>query len=51
LNQSPKKQASFNSILEDYFSEFRMEIERSENGAFRSNLQSPKRLVKKLLDK
>jgi hypothetical protein len=38
------------SILQGYFSELRMEIERTENGAFRSMLQNRERLVRKLLD-
>ncbi len=38
------------SILEGYFSELRMEIERTENGAFRAMLQNRERLVRKLLD-
>ena len=38
------------SILEGYFSELRMEIERTENGDFRAKLQNRERLVRKLLD-
>jgi hypothetical protein len=38
------------SILYGYLSELRMEIERTENGAFRSKLQSRERLVKRLLE-
>ena len=38
------------AILEGYFSELRMEIERTESGAFRARLQSRERLVRKLLD-
>jgi hypothetical protein len=37
------------SILDNYFSELRMEIERTEAGAFRSKLQSREQIVKKLL--
>jgi hypothetical protein len=37
------------SILEDCFSELRMEIERTESGLLRSRLQNRERLVKKLL--
>jgi hypothetical protein len=42
--------SELHSILEGYFSELRMEIERTESGAFRAKLQSRERLVKKLLD-
>ncbi len=42
--------SELHSISEVYLSELRMEIERTENGAFRSKLQSGKRLIKKLLE-
>jgi len=38
------------AILEGYFSELRMEIERTESGAFRARLQSRERLVRRLID-
>jgi hypothetical protein len=41
--------SELHSILDGYFSELRMEIERTENGAFRAKLQSRERLVKKLI--
>ena len=37
------------SVLENYFSELRMEIERTENGAFRAKLQDREKLIKKVL--
>ena len=36
-------------ILENYFSELRMEIERTESGTFRAKLQTREQLVKKLI--
>jgi hypothetical protein len=50
LQLSVDEASELHSILEGYFSELRMEIERTENGAFRAKLQSRERLVKKLLD-
>ncbi len=38
------------SILEGYFSELRMEIERTENGAFRAKLQNREQIVVKVID-
>ena len=38
------------SILDSYFSELRMEIERTEAGAFRSRLQKREQLVKRLIN-
>jgi hypothetical protein len=38
------------SILEGYFSELRMEIERTENGTFRAKLQDRERFVRRLLE-
>ncbi len=37
-------------ILENYFSELRMEIERTERGEFRALLQKRERLVRRLVD-
>jgi len=49
LQLTLEEASELHSILEGYFSELRMEIERTESGAFRSKLQSRERLVKKLL--
>jgi hypothetical protein len=38
------------SLMEGYFSELRMEIERTESGAFRAVLQKREQLVRKLMD-
>jgi hypothetical protein len=38
------------AILENYFSELRMEIERTERGEFRAMLQKREQLVKKLIE-
>ncbi len=37
------------SVLKTYFSELRMEIERTESGAFRKKLQNREKIVKKLI--
>ena len=37
-------------VLENYFAELRMEIERTESGAFRSKLKDRENLIKRLLD-
>lgn len=37
-------------VLDNYFSELRMEIERTENGTFRSKLKDREKLIKRLLD-
>jgi hypothetical protein len=50
LQLSVEEADELHSILEGYFSELRMEIERTENGAFRSKLQNRERFVKKLLE-
>jgi hypothetical protein len=50
LQLSVDEASELHSILEGYFSELRMEIERTESGAFRAKLQSRERLVKKLLE-
>jgi len=38
------------AILEGYFSELRMEIERTENGTFRAKLKDREQLVRKVID-
>lgn len=50
LELTTEEAGELHAILEGYFSELRMEIERTESGAFRSKLQSRERLVKKLMD-
>ena len=50
LQLSGEEARGFHVILEGYLSELRMEIERTESGAFRSGLQTREHLVKKLLD-
>lgn len=37
-------------VLENYFSELRMEIERTENGDFRAKLKNREQIVKRVLD-
>ena len=50
LQLSAEEASELHSILEGYFSELRMEIERTENGALRSKLQGRERFVRKLLE-
>jgi hypothetical protein len=50
LQLTVEEASELHSILDGYFSELRMEIERTESGAFRARLQSRERLVKKLLE-
>jgi len=50
LQLTTEEAGELHSILEGYFSELRMEIERTESGAFRAKLQSREQLVKKLID-
>ncbi|MFZ1119385.1 MAG: hypothetical protein WAN81_04060 [Candidatus Binataceae bacterium] len=50
LELTAEEASELHAILDGYFSELRMEIERTESGAFRSRLQSREQLVKKLLD-
>jgi hypothetical protein len=38
------------NILENYFSDLRMEIERTEKGEFRAQLQKREKLVRRLVD-
>jgi hypothetical protein len=47
---SPEEADELRSILEGYFSELRMEIERTESGAFRCRLQRREEIVKKLIN-
>ncbi len=50
LQLTPEEASELHSILEGYFSELRMEIERTESGVFRSKLQNRERLVRKILE-
>jgi hypothetical protein len=50
VNLNAEQAGELRSILENYFSELRMEIERTENTAFRANLQKRERFVKELID-
>jgi len=50
LQLTVEEASELHAILDGYFSELRMEIERTENGAFRSRLQNRERFVRKLLD-
>lgn len=49
LQLGPEDATELLAILETYFSELRMEIERTENGAFRARLQTREQLVKKIM--
>jgi len=49
LQLGPEDASELLTILENYFSELRMEIERTENGAFRSKLKSREQLVKRIM--
>jgi hypothetical protein len=50
LQLTAEEATELHSILENYFSELRMEIERTESGAFRSKLKSREQLLKKLIN-
>jgi K+/H+ antiporter YhaU regulatory subunit KhtT len=49
LQLTTEEAQELHSILDAYFSELRMEIERTESGAFRAKLQSREQFVKKLI--
>ena len=49
LQLGPEDAGELLAILDNYFSELRMEVERTENGAFRAKLQSREQLVKKIM--
>ena len=49
LQLTDEEAGELQSILETYFSELRMEIERTENGAFRKKLQNREQIVKKFI--
>jgi len=49
LQLTADEASELHSILEGYFSELRMEIERTESGSFRAKLQSREALLRKLL--
>ncbi len=50
LQLSTEEAGELHAILDNYFAELRMEIERTENGAFRAKLKNREQLVRKLLD-
>lgn len=50
LELSPEDAEELRFVLENCFSELRMEIERTESGAFRAKLQDREKLLKRLLD-
>jgi hypothetical protein len=50
LELPPEDADELQATLEGCFSELRMEIERTENGASRAKLQRLEQLVKKLTD-
>jgi K+/H+ antiporter YhaU regulatory subunit KhtT len=49
LQLTTEEADELHTILNTYFSELRMEIERTENGDFRHQLQARERLVRKLI--
>jgi hypothetical protein len=49
LQLSAEEAQVLHSILENYFSELRMEIERTEAESFRSKLQAREQIVKKII--
>ncbi len=50
LELTPEDAEELRFVLENCFAELRMEIERTENGAFRSKLKTREKLIKRLLD-
>lgn len=50
LQLTAEEAGELRSILEGYFSELRMEIERTESGAFRARLQERERFLVKLIE-
>ena len=50
LQLTAEEGGELRSILESYFSELRMEIERTESGAFRARLQERERFLVKLIE-
>ena len=50
IELSAEDASELRAILEGYFSELRMEIERTENGTFRARLQKREQLVRRLMD-
>lgn len=50
LELTAEDASELRDILEGYFSELRMEIERTERGEFRAILQKRERLVRRLMD-
>jgi hypothetical protein len=50
LEMTAEEAEELRFVLENYFAELRMEIERTENGAFRGKLKDRENLIKRLLD-
>jgi hypothetical protein len=50
LQLTTEEASELQAVLEGYFSELRMEIERTENGSFRARLQNREQLVRKLIN-
>ncbi len=50
LELTPEDAEELRFVLENCFAELRMEIERTESGAFRAKLQEREKLLKRLLD-
>lgn len=50
LELSPEDAEELRFVLENCFAELRMEIERTESGAFRAKLQEREKLLTRLLD-
>jgi hypothetical protein len=50
LEMTAEEAEELRFVLENYFAELRMEIERTESGAFRSKLKTRENLIKRLLD-
>lgn len=50
LQLTSEEATELQAILEGYFSELRMEIERTESGAFRAKLQSREQFLRKLIE-
>jgi hypothetical protein len=50
INLTSEEASELKWILENYFSELRMEIERTERPDFRANLQKRERFVKGLIE-
>jgi hypothetical protein len=50
LEMTAEEAEELRFVLENYFAELRMEIERTESGAFRGKLKDRENLIRRLLD-